>query len=171
MSASAASIGVLHLGGSFEIGASPDARVISETNERALIDFRRHRALPPALSALSTAAQVAVSTHWTEPCEAMFEFLSDHFEADLLALVSSRKLSAPDMTFAAEMAGRAGDSRAVREVLLPLLDHESSLVREGAIYGLREHADGNVVTRLSALSQDDASPAIRRAASDTLADL
>jgi hypothetical protein len=161
----------LNLSDSFGIGRSPEAGTIREAHATAIEGFQRNRALSQQLSALSPAAQVAVSTKWSEVCEEMFEFLADHFLTDLFNLVSAGTLSPPALTFAAEIVGRTSDGQAVRAILLPLLEHESALVREGAIYGLRDHADDAVVRRIELLASSDPSPAIRQAARDTLEEL
>ena len=54
---------------------------------------------------------------------------------------------------------------------MPLLEHTNPLVREGAIYGLRDHSDNKVVERLKKMVREDPSPAIRQSASDTLGEL
>jgi HEAT repeat protein len=153
----------------FGAGRSDDAERIREAQGKAFLAVQRSRALPPHLTLLSPEARVAVDTRWSsDVCEAMFEFLASHYPADLLKLVSANVLSPPALTFAAEIAGRTTVGQTVRAALLPLLDHESPLVREGAIYGLREHADTGVIMRLRTLAESDSSPAIRQAASDTL---
>lgn len=151
-------------------GVGDEATEIRDAHCKALLDFQRGRALPPFLTKLSPEARVAVDARWSDLCEAMFEFLAEHFPTDLTTLVSSDALAPSALTFAAEMVGRSGNSRAVRAALLPLLKHDSALVREGAIYGLRGHADAATVKKLRALAEHDASPAIRKAASDTLDD-
>jgi HEAT repeat protein len=153
----------------FGAGSSDDAQQIRKAQGDAFLDLQRGRALPNHLTLLSPEARVAVDTRWSsDVCEAMFEFLAVHYPGELIKLVSGNVLSPPAMTFAAEIVGRTPSSPAVRAALLPLLDHESPLVREGAIYGLREHADAAVTRKLMALAGSDPSPAIRHAASDTL---
>jgi len=126
--------------------------------------LRAMAAIPRYLAALSPAAWTQLRARWSEPCEAMFEFLAANYPQDLLKVVSATVLAAPVLTFAAEIAGRTVRTPAVRTALAPL-------VREGAIYGLRDHADEAIVERLRSMARGDRSPAIRRAASDTLADL
>lgn len=155
----------------FGAGRSDEARTIRDVQERAFLDLQRGRALPPHLALLSPEARVAVGARWTDVCEALFEYLAANFPGDLLNLVTSGILAPPATTFAAEIAGRLSNSEAVRTALLPLLDHERALVREGAVYGLREHADSAVVARLRWLAEHDASPGVRQAAHDTLDEL
>jgi HEAT repeat protein len=155
----------------FGRGTSDEAETVRQAQGRAFLDVHRGRALPPHLTALSPEARVAVDARWPDVCEAMFEFLAEHYPAEMLRLVSSTALTPPALTFAAELAGRIDDSQAVRTTLTPLLEHESPLVREGAIYGLRDHVDDIIVKRLTNLATTDPSPAIRQAARDTLDDL
>ncbi len=152
----------------FGAGKSDDAKTIREAQGNAFLDLQRSRALPPYLTLLSPEARVAVDARWSDLSEAMFEFLAANYPSELLKLVSSNLLSPPAMTFAAEIAGRTSLGPAVRAALLPLLDHASPLVREGAIYGLRRHADAVVIRKLKAIAESDQSPAIRQAANDTL---
>ena len=171
MTVASAQITPFVLSDSFGAGRSDDAKTIREAQGNAFLDLQRGRALPPYLTVLSPEARVAVDARWSDLSEAMFEFLAANYPAELLKLVSSNILSPPAMTFAAEIAGRTSLGPAVRTALLPLLDDARPLVREGAIYGLRNHADAVVLRKLKGLAESDPSPAIRQAASDTLDDL
>ena len=82
-------------------------------------------AIPRYLAALSPAALTQLRARWSEPCEAMFEFLAANYPQDLLKVVSATVLAAPVLTFAAEIAGRTVRTPAVRTALAPLLDHDS----------------------------------------------
>ncbi len=155
----------------FGQGNSDEAKTIRQAQGNAFLEVQRGRALPPYLMLLSPQALVAVDARWSDVCEAMFEFLATNYPNDLLKLVAADVLAPPALTFAAEIAGRTSMAAAVRSALLALLDHESPLVREGAIYGLRENADASVRNKLAALAKGDPSPAIRQVASDTLNDL
>ncbi len=152
------------------VGWSSEARKIRQTQGDAFLHFQQGRALPLHLTALSSEARVAVDARWPDVSEAMFDYLALHFPMELLSLVSSEVLAPPTLTFAAEIAGKVSDSQAVRAALVPLLDHESALVREGAIYGLRDHIDATVAKKVRALAKHDPSPGVRQAASDTLDD-
>lgn len=171
MTAALAPIFPFTLSDYFGEGASDEAAEIRQAHGKAFLDVQRGRALPPYLMALSPEARVIVDARWSDVCEAMFEFLAGQYPGEILKLVSSTVLSPAALTFAAEVAGRTSNSQAVCTTLMPLLDHESPLVREGAIYGLRNHADDIVVKKLKVLAQSDPSAAIRQVASDTLADL
>ena len=96
------------------------------------------------------------------PCEALFERLAATDPSRLLAMLPD--LEPPDMTFAAEVAGRIGDSDAVRRAVLPLLEHPMPYVREGAIYGLSSHMDETTRSLIARLAVDDPSPGVRLAA-------
>jgi HEAT repeat protein len=171
MRAALARISPFTLSDCFGKGASDEAAEIRRAQGKAFLDVQRGRALPPHLMALSPEARVMVDAQWSDVCESMFEFLAEHYPGEILKLVSSTVLSPATLTFAAEVAGRTSNSQALRATLMPLLDHESPLVREGAIYGLRDHADDIVVKKLKVLAQSDPSAAIRQAASEALVDL
>jgi HEAT repeat protein len=171
MTATLARISPFTMSDSFGEGRSDEAEEIRQAQKRAFLEVQSRRALPPYLTLLSPEALIQVDARWSDACEAMFEFLAAYYAQDLLKLVSANVLAPSTMTFAAEIAGTIANGQAVRAALTPLLDHESPLVREGAIYGLRDHADETVEKKLASMAQDDPSPAIRRAAGDTLDDL
>jgi HEAT repeat protein len=73
------------------------------------------------------------------------------------------------LTFAAEELGEEAPEEIAVPALLPLLEHKSPVVREGAIYGLAHHlSNEKVKTKLDELAQKDTSPGVREAASDVL---
>ncbi len=89
----------------------------------------------------------------------------------LIRLIGQGGLKPPDLTFAAEAAGEISDSGLAVAALLPLLEHGSPLVREGATYGLARHLSSlDVVSRLQQLVTDDSSPGVRQAIKETLED-
>jgi HEAT repeat protein len=126
---------------------------------------------PPPFDELRPDAAADLADRWSEPCEAAFEFLAENYPPELLKLIGSDRLRGTDLTFAAEIAGRLSDGAAVRRTLLPLLMHDDAVVREGAICGLAQHGDETVRAALIRHSASDPSPAVRQAATDTLADL
>jgi hypothetical protein len=75
-----------------------------------------------------------------------------------------------DLTFAAEILGRASeaDGAVVRRALLPLLAHPEAVVREGAVYGLTRHQDAAVQTALETMAATDPYEVLRTAALDAL---
>jgi hypothetical protein len=153
-------------------GLGIEARRLRDNQVSAVLDTRRARAWPPHLSILSPDARIAVDMKWgADLCENMFGHLAAYFPRDLLRLVGSQLLPPPILTFATEISGTIDDSEAVRSALLPLLDHPHALVREGAVYGLREHIDSSVLLRLKSIAECDTSPGVRQAASDTLDEL
>ncbi len=81
------------------------------------------------------------------------------------------------VSFAAEDAGRRCDTHErwperieeVCNVLLPLLDHSSPLIREGVVYGLSHFVEvPRVATRLMRTAWADTSPGVRDAAVEAL---
>lgn len=110
-----------------------------------------------------------INVRWKQPCELMFEHLATHHPDQLVALLRSSRMSPADLTFAAEIAGSILDSAMVRPALLVLLGHANPVVREGAVYGLANHLDEPTRQRLLDLASNDASRAVRTAASDLLA--
>jgi HEAT repeat protein len=127
------------------------------------------RAVPPPFDVLSDEATRAVA-RWVRPCEAMFEVLAARFPFDLVKLIEKDGLAPTDLTFAAEALGRSNVSWQVRHTLKPLLDHESAVVREGAIYGLQRHLDDDLRERLAKIAKDDPRAGVRTAAEDALAE-
>lgn len=106
---------------------------------------------------------------WAAPCVAMFEHLAETDPTRLIRMISAENLSPPDLTFAAEVAGKLpGDT--ARAALLSLLSHPSALVREGAVYGLRHHRSAVVDEQLRALATRDDSAGVREAAHTVLED-
>lgn len=106
---------------------------------------------------------------WSKPCVAMFEFLIESDPARLIRLIDSGTLEPADLTFAAEIAGRAPGETSV-ESLLRLLVHPSPVVREGAVYGLSRQRSRRVEDRLRELTVTDPSPGVREAAIHVLED-
>jgi hypothetical protein len=97
-----------------------------------------------------------------------FNWMASNDPDKLLAMIKEGQLRPSKLTFAAEAAGLIENSGPVREALVPLLQHESPVVREGAIYGLSNHLNNNVLTILMFIAQEDSSPAVRQAAADLL---
>lgn len=103
-----------------------------------------------------------MTTTFPEPTEAAFLDLARTDPARLLAWIASGTLRDTALTFAAEHAGEIADADAVIPALLPLLAHEKSYVREGAVYGLWRHiADRRAFDALDRLAVSDPSPALR----------
>lgn len=155
----------------FALGQGDEARDLVKVGHHAVIARSQGRAFPSPFDELSPEVATEVVDRWGEPCEAVFEFLAQHYPAELLKLLASRRLRPTDLTFAAEIAGQLTDSTEVRRILHPLLTHADALVREGAIYGLARHIDPALRQDLTRLTSSDPSPAVRQAAADTLDDL
>jgi len=72
-----------------------------------------------------------------------------------------------ELTYAAEELGAR--EPAPVELLLGLLTHEASVVREGAVYGLADHQDrDDVAEALERVAKTDTSVGVRLAAADVL---
>jgi HEAT repeat protein len=89
--------------------------------------------------------------------EVYFERIAVEDPARLIELLSSGEIDATLLTFAAEIAGRRMSSEQVVPSLLKLLHHERAVVREGAIYGLREHLSEEVSIAIQAMVETDPS--------------
>jgi HEAT repeats len=103
-------------------------------------------------------------SQWQRPCREMFERLVNEDPDVLLLVIRSGALKPALLTFAAETAG-SSDSNRVAPLLLELLHHDSPLVREGAIYGLRAHSkDAGVRGQFQRLLESDPVEGVRDAA-------
>lgn len=77
--------------------------------------------------------------------------------------------SAARWTFILEELGKVCPSEVIVPALLHALEHESPLVREGALMGLYEHRTyPGVLDRARDVVASDPSPGVRMAASDLL---
>lgn len=93
--------------------------------------------------------------------------LANQRPADFLELLRSDRLQPSLLTFAGEIAGNTLPASMSVPALLDLLEHASSLVREGAVYGLAPHCnDPGVQSRLQYASEHDQSPGVRAAIRD-----
>jgi len=110
---------------------------------------------------------------WSSSCEAMFIWQARHEPEALLGSIRGGGLAPYDLTFAAEHAGYilTLDAERVTSALIPLLDHESSMVREGALYGLARHPSDDVIERIRRCASNDPSETIRSVAADVLEDI
>lgn len=84
--------------------------------------------------------EYVANSKWGKPCEDLFTHMAYTKPGFLLDLIRVGELREAMLSFAAESAGLITTSREVVAVLTPLLQQtESSLVREGAVYGLKRH--------------------------------
>ncbi len=143
----------------------PDASTFTQHLEAAR---KRPRPLVPPFDVLDEDVARDLGERWSRPCQEAFEYLAVHAPESLLALVTSGRLAVADLTFAAEVAGRVADGDRVRGALVPLLEHASAVVREGALYGLAHHLDGSTRERIQAIARRDSSVGVRTAAADLL---
>ncbi len=102
------------------------------------------------------------------PSEALFERLATEDRDRLLKFLQPAALKPSLQTFAAEIAGRLLPSDQIVPALMALLQSESALVREGAVYGLAYHLSKVVVETLEGLVASDQSPGVRAAAAEVL---
>jgi len=106
------------------------------------------------------------------PSEIEFAVMAKDDPEKLIELIEGGTLSPGVLTFAAEILGNVCHTDRARRVLTHLLYHSSSpIIREGAIYGLRDHlADPIAHALLLRLSYYDPSKGVQEAASDILDD-
>lgn len=147
----------------------PQGKVASELRRREYSELARSlENRPYRYEGMDPHVAVKLNLQWKQPCEEMFEYLAENYPTQLAILLRSKVLSPADLTFAAEIAGRANNYESVRSALLMLLEHEHPVVREGAIYGVARHMDDETRRHLLRISQGDGNSVIRQAALDTL---
>jgi hypothetical protein len=133
-----------------------------------------HQRLSDLIAALRLEADATLGalfdrlTERPEPTELEFERLAADNPRLLAQWIEDGTLSPAQMTYAAEALGSAPTSVAA-PCLLRLLAHSSSLVREGAVYGLEPHLKyPGVRTRLQELVREDPREGVRAAAAEAL---
>src|SRR5688572_26568850 len=90
----------------------------------------------------------------------------------LLVLLRDTNANPVDLTLGAELARRLAESTGVVPVLLALTKHQHARVREGAVLGLAHFRGRNdVLGRLTALADEDPSPAVRKTAESVVTHL
>jgi hypothetical protein len=103
------------------------------------------------------------------PIESEFTELARHEPLKLVAWIEDGTLNASQLTFAAESLSKSSESDLVVPCLFRLLTHTSSLVREGAVYGLEGHLEyRGVRSRLGDIASDDPREGVREAAREAL---
>lgn len=106
-----------------------------------------------------------------KPCEALFQKLSDENPLKLESYIRSHYLKPTDLTFAIEILGDTCSYQVASRTIVPMLWHESVLVREGAIYGLRRFTkDSTIYECLNSISKADPSFVIRELAREAMED-
>lgn len=94
-----------------------------------------------------------------------WEYLAKN-SADLLAkILKEESLDENMLAQAAEYMGSSEDSKLVRSTLYPLLSHNSSSVREGALLGLSNHLDSVTKFKVVSMMKNDQSSSVRSVAS------
>jgi hypothetical protein len=102
-------------------------------------------------------------------CECLFERLATEDPDRLLRMVTSGELRPGFMTYAAEQLGKCAlVAETIIQALLPLLAHESPLVREGAVLGLAHRWTDAVYEAVNRVSYQDQSPGMRELAQSVL---
>lgn len=97
---------------------------------------------------------------WSTPCREQFDRLEKEYPELLLDWVNSGELRPSQLTFAAENLGQIPEAL---PILLDLLNHESPLVREGAVIGLARLKD-LIDDKVEVLANSDISPGVRHVA-------
>ena len=75
-----------------------------------------------------------------QPCEDAFIYLARYYPNCMIVLLESNELKDTDLTFAAEWAGNLITGTEVLGALAKLTIHDSDLVAEGAVLGIRAWA-------------------------------
>ena len=145
----------------------PSAVLNLNSNSRAMYSVRTPDDGPSAAGAAlveipPTSPVAFADARWPKPCEAKFQYLAATAPDELLADITSGKLGATDLTFAAEYIGSARIP-GVSETLLRLLSHPSPLVREGAVYGLGKNMNAEVAASVRKTLDTETSPGVRLA--------
>jgi hypothetical protein len=103
------------------------------------------------------------------PSEKEFRRLAVNAPQDLVRWIEDGTLRPSQMTFALEALADCKDASLAVPCLLRVLTHPSSLVREGAVYGLEAYLDyPGIRERLAALSREDPREGVRLAATEAL---
>lgn len=102
--------------------------------------------------------------------EVLFRNQAIHNPDALVRFLVKGTSSDAQLAFAAEAAGGMEDSAKAVEALLQLLDHGSSVVREGVVGGLAPHLERSerARNRLKLVVSNDLSAAVRQAAAEAL---
>lgn len=141
---------------------------IATTPRKHAQEVRTNLAVIAPFDVLTSALGIQVARRWPKPCEAAFEYILCQSPSELVVLINDGDLHPSDLTFAAEILGRCADSVLVRAALLPLLQHEAAVVREGAVYGLAKHRNEETNKHLRLVASSDSSPGVQTAARDAL---
>lgn len=103
------------------------------------------------------------------PSENEFNRLATEEPRQLVRWIEDGTLLPSQLTYAAEALGECRDSSMAVTCLFKLLTHPSSLVREGAVYGLEGHLDhAGVRGRLEEVVREDPRRGVRTAAAEAL---
>ena len=108
------------------------------------------------------------TTFFLELTEDQMEELASKYTPLFIDFLTEDRFTPPYLTFAAEIAGRAVRGQEIVSILGRLIEHESALVREGAVYGSRYHINDSPEMRERVKRHTDPSiehsPGVRSAA-------
>ena len=104
-----------------------------------------------------------------------FEELATKSPRRLIDIVNSGTLEWCELSIALEAAGSLKDATDVYSLLIPMLSHPSSLIRESALVGIDKHIQMSglipnliLINEVYRVSQIDTSLSVRHAANDVL---
>jgi len=107
-----------------------------------------------------------------KPCESYFQKLADESPEKLELYIRKTYLNPSQLTFAIEILGDTCSYQIADRTIIPMLWHESPIVREGAVYGLRRFITNPTVSEcLNSILKADPSPGVRQVIKDMLSDL
>jgi hypothetical protein len=112
------------------------------------------------------------SSKWGQLSQSMFDELAISEPKRLLEIVKHGDLEPSLLTYASESIGRIENMEVIQEglnILLSLSKHNSSLVREGSVYGMANFLNNSLVgARLSEMLVSDTSDGVRSAVRDVI---
>ena len=114
--------------------------------------------------------KVEQASRYPKPCAQEFDYMASTNPKMLDEWIRSGELEHVHVSFAAEALGGADDVAPFVDTLLSLLCHASSIIREGAVFGLGRQCctDPSIVSWLQITSLLDPSMGVRSTARDVL---
>ena len=104
-----------------------------------------------------------------KPSESYFYKLADEDPEKLELYIRKNYLEPSLLTYALEILGEKCNYKIADRTILPMLWHESPIVREGAIYGLKNfRKEKTVVECLESIAKADPNLCVRQIARDLL---
>lgn len=106
------------------------------------------------------------------PWKDIFEDLAKTNQKEFVNILLDKETSNGKLSWGAEYAGEMLPQEVCIPVLFELSDHDSSLVREGVVYGLEHHIHReDVINKLKLIAEKDPAKGVRKAAAEALEDL